>query len=140
MPMPFWDAQQMAAHPDVDLVDAGTRPSYRRDMCLSALRNAKHVYNAIPFAADLGAAKALRDAAVDAGTVTAVDAYSEHLGPLRFAEEILAEGTLGNVQTVSGRLELSLFAEPHSAFPTTGSTIRASVRARCGISDPTFFI
>src|SRR5215467_8027026 len=32
--MPFWDAQEMARHPDIDIVDAGTRPSYRRAMCL----------------------------------------------------------------------------------------------------------
>jgi predicted dehydrogenase len=113
----FWDAQQMSAHPDIDVIDAGTRPSYRREMCLCALGNGKHVYNAIPFAADLAAAKDLRDAAAVAGTVTAVDAYSEHLGPFRFAEEILAEGVLGKVQTVAGRLELSLFARPLSAFP-----------------------
>jgi predicted dehydrogenase len=116
--LPFWDAAAMAAHPDIDLIDAGTRPSYRREMCLAALANGKHVYNAIPFAADLDAAKDLRNAAAAApGTVTAVDAYSEHLGPIRFAEEILAEGALGNLQTVAGRLELSLFAQPQSAFP-----------------------
>jgi predicted dehydrogenase len=117
VPLAFWDAHQMATHPEIDLVDAGTRPSYRRDMCLAALHNGKHVYNAIPFAANLDAAKELRDAAAAAGTVTAVDAYSEHLGPFRFAEEVLAEGALGNVQTVAGRLELSLFAQPTSAFP-----------------------
>jgi predicted dehydrogenase len=117
IPLAFWDAEEMAAHSDVDLIDAGTRPSYRRDMCLAGLRNGKHVYNAVPFAADLDAAKELRDAAAAAGTITAVDAYSEHLGPFRFAEEILSEGTLGNVQTVVGRLELSLFAQPVSNFP-----------------------
>jgi predicted dehydrogenase len=115
--LPFWDAQVMAQHPDIDVVDAGTRPSYRRDMCLAALANGKHVYNGIPFAADLEAARALRDAATAAGTVTAVDAYSEHFGPFRLAEEILAEGTLGTIQSVVGRLELSLFAQPTSAFP-----------------------
>jgi predicted dehydrogenase len=117
VPLAFWDAQEMAAHPDVDVVDVGTRPSFRRDMCLAALRNGKHVYTGVPFAADLDAARELRDAAGEAGTVTAVDAYSEHLGPFRFAEEVLAEGTLGSIQTVVGRLELSLFAQPLSAFP-----------------------
>jgi predicted dehydrogenase len=115
--MPFWDAAEMAAHPDIDVVDAGTRPNVRRAMCLAALAHGKHVYNGIPFAADLEAARELRDAAAAAATVTAVDAYSEHLGPLRFAEEIVADGTLGTVQTVLGRLELSLFAQPTSQFP-----------------------
>lgn len=115
--LPFWDAQEMARHPDIDLVDVGTRPSLRRDMCLAALSSGKHVYNGIPFAADLEAARELRDAADKAGTVTAVDAYSEHFGPFRLAEEILAEGALGTVQSVIGRLELSLFAQPMSQFP-----------------------
>jgi predicted dehydrogenase len=115
--MPFWDAQEMAQHPEIDIVDVGTRPSYRRDMCLAALANGKHVYNGVPFAADLDAARALRDAAATAGTVTAVDAYSEHFGPFRLAEEILGEGTLGTVQSVVGRLDLSLFDRPTSAFP-----------------------
>jgi predicted dehydrogenase len=115
--LPFWDAQEMALHPDIDLVDAGTRPSYRRDMCLAALGAGKHVYNGIPFAADLDAARALRDAAASAGTVAVVDAYSEHSGPFRFAEELVAEGTLGTLQSMTGRLELSLFAQPTSTFP-----------------------
>lgn len=115
--LPFWDAGAMAADPDIDIMDVGTRPSYRRDMCLAALRNGKHVYNAVPFAADLAAAKELRDAARQAGTVTAVDAYSEHQGPIRFAEEIIADGSLGTIQTVNARLELSLFDQPTSGFP-----------------------
>src|SRR5438874_11657824 len=67
--MPFWDATEMARHPEIDLVDVGTRPSYRREMCLAALEAGKHVYGGIPFAADLDAARALRDAAAAAGTV-----------------------------------------------------------------------
>lgn len=117
IPMPFWDALEMARHRDIDIVDVGTRPSYRRAMCLAALEAGKHVYNGIPFAADLAAAKALRDAARQAGTVTAVDAYSEHFGVFRLAEEVLGAGDLGVVQSVVGRLELSLFAQPVSTFP-----------------------
>ena len=58
-----------------------------------------------------------RDAAASVGTVAVVDAYSEHFGVFRFAEEVLADGTLGVAQSVVGRLELSLFAQPTSAFP-----------------------
>ena len=115
--MPFWDAAEMARHPDIDVIDVGTRPSYRRDMCLAALGAGKHVYDGIPFAADLDAARALRDAADAVGTVAVVDAYSEHLGPFRFAEELLRAGELGTVQSVVGRLELSLFDRPTSTFP-----------------------
>ncbi len=115
--LPFWDAREMARHSDIDIVDAGTRPSFRRDMCLAALAAGKHVYNGIPFAADLEAAQALRRAAASSGLIAVVDAYSEHSGPFRLAAEVLAEGTLGTVQSVTGRLDLSLFAQPTSSFP-----------------------
>jgi predicted dehydrogenase len=117
IPMAFWDAEKLARHPDIDIVDAGTRPSYRRPMCVTALEAGKHVYNGIPFAADLDGARVLRDAAAAGGTVAVVDAYSEHFGAFRFAEELLAEGSLGTVQSAVGRLEMSLFAQPTSTFP-----------------------
>src|SRR3546814_9655279 len=59
---PFWDAEAMAADPDIDIIDCGTRPNIRHAMVLAALRNGKHVYNGIPFAADLEQARQLRDA------------------------------------------------------------------------------
>jgi predicted dehydrogenase len=115
--LPFWDAEEMARHTDIDIVDAGTRPSYRLAMCLAALGAGKHVYNGIPFAADLPAARQLREAAANTGRVAVVDAYSEHFGVFRFAKELIDEGTLGTVQSVVGRLDLSLFDRPTSTFP-----------------------
>ncbi|HLG67931.1 MAG TPA: Gfo/Idh/MocA family oxidoreductase [Acidimicrobiales bacterium] len=115
--LPFWDATEMARHPDIDVVDVGTRPDLRRDMCLAALAAGKHVYDGIPFAASLGDAKALRDAQARSGCVGVVDAYSEYLAPLRFAKELVDEGTLGRLQSVAARLELSLFDRPTSTFP-----------------------
>ena len=90
---------------------------------------------------NLEAAKELRDAAVAAGTVAAVDAYSEHLGPFRLAEEILAEGSLGQLQTVSGRLDLSLFDRPTSTFPYNwfhDSVYGAERAAESGLAPPPF--
>ncbi len=117
IPLPFWNAQAMAQHPEIDIVDVGTRPSYRLDMCATALAAGKHVYSGIPFAADLQAARALHDAADAAGTIAVVDAYSEHFACFRLAEELLGEGKLGEIQSVVGRLELSLFDRPTSSFP-----------------------
>jgi len=73
----FWNAQEMAADPDIDIVDCGTRPSIREAMVLACLRNGKHVYNAIPFAASLDGARTLHDAWRQSGTVSVVDASSE---------------------------------------------------------------
>jgi hypothetical protein len=50
---PYWNALDMAADPNIDIVDCGTRPNIREAMVLASLRSGKHVYNAIPFAATL---------------------------------------------------------------------------------------
>lgn len=114
--MPFWDAAVMAAHPDIDVIDVGTRPWLRQEMSAAALAAGKHVYHGMPFAGDIDAARRLRDAAQNSGTVAVVDAYAEHIGAFQLLEELITEGTLGTVQTVVARLELSIFAPAKSQF------------------------
>src|SRR3546814_14008208 len=86
---PFWDAEAMAADPDIDIIDCGTRPNIRHAMVLAALRNGKHVYNGIPFAADLEQARQLRDAWRASGKVAVVDAFSQWLPAHRAAREMI---------------------------------------------------
>ena len=50
IPRAFWDYRAMAQDPDIDIVDVGTRPNLRYDMCMAALAAGKHVYNGVPFA------------------------------------------------------------------------------------------
>src|SRR5687768_17279605 len=50
---PFWDAQAMIRSGEIDIVDCGTRPSVRHPMVLTALQNGVHVYNGVPFAANI---------------------------------------------------------------------------------------
>lgn len=116
IPMAFWDHREMAAHPDIDVIDVGTRPSMRRDMCVAAFEADKHVYNGIPFAASLKDANDLREAWQRSGRVGAVDAYSEHLPPLVLAREIINGGDIGDVFSIACRLEMSLFNQPVSTF------------------------
>ena len=92
---PFWDAQAMAAHPDIDILDCGTRPSVRDPVVAHALRNGKHVYNAIPFATDIDRARELRDIWKASGKVGVVDAFSQWLPAHRLVKEMLADGFLG---------------------------------------------
>jgi predicted dehydrogenase len=113
----FWDAQEMVAHPDIDIVDCGTRPSLRDPMVLSALRHAKHVYNAIPFATDIDRARALRDAWKTSGKVGVVDAYSQWLPTHRLAKEMLEERFLGEPFGGTCQFNLSLFNTPNPHFP-----------------------
>jgi len=116
IPKAFWDYREMAQDPEIDLVDAGTRPNLRYDMCLSAIEAGKHVYNGIPFADTIEHARDLRDAAAKAGVVAAVDAYSEHLPAIAWARELIAGGELGQVFSVNCRLHMSLFNTPVSTF------------------------
>lgn len=114
---PFWDAQQMAAHPDIDIIDCGTRPNLRDPMVLSALHNGKHVYNAIPFASDLDHAREMHDAWRASGSTAVVDAFSEWLPAHRMAKEMVDGGYLGQPFGGSCTFNMSLFNKPNAHFP-----------------------
>jgi len=114
---PFWDALAMTADPDLDLIDCGTRPSVRQPMVLAALRNGKHAYNGIPFAADLESARALHQAWKASGKVAVVDAFSQWLPQHRLVKELLDDGSLGQPFAGTCQFNLGLFNQPHPRFP-----------------------
>jgi predicted dehydrogenase len=113
----FWDAAAMVSDPEIDIIDCGTRPSVRHAMVLSGLRQGKHVYNAIPFAADLEAARSLHSAWKESGTVAIVDAYSQWLPAHRLAKEMIDAGYLGQPFGGTCIFNMSLFNRPHPQFP-----------------------
>lgn len=110
----FWDYQVMAADTQID---CGTRPNIRYDMVLSALRAGKHVYNGIPFAADLERAHELHEAWRDSGRVGCVDAFVQWLPAHRLLKEMIDEGFLGQPFGGPLRFHLSLFNQPRLNFP-----------------------
>ena len=114
---PYWDAQKMAADPDIDILDCGTRPNIRYAMVLAALRNRKHVYNGIPFAADLDRARDLHQAWKASGSVAIVDAFSEWIPAHRLAKEMLDSGYLGQPFGGTCIFNMSLFNNPNPNFP-----------------------
>src|SRR4051794_25427825 len=87
--LPCWDAQGLAAHPDIDILDCGTRPSVRDPVVVSALRNGKHVYDSIPFATDIDRAREIHQAWKASKRVGVVDAFSEWLPVHRLVKEML---------------------------------------------------
>jgi predicted dehydrogenase len=109
IPRAFWDAEAMAADPDIDIIDCGTRPSIREAHVLAALRGGKHVYNAIPFARDLDGARALHDAWKASGTQAITDAYSEWLPQFQLARRLLDAGRLGRPFGGTCTFNMSLF-------------------------------
>jgi predicted dehydrogenase len=117
IPRPFWDAEAMAADPDIDILDCGTRPNYRQAMVTAALRNGKHVYNAIPCAANIDGARELLAAWKASGKVAIVDAYSQWLPQHRLVKEMIDAGFLGQPFGGACVFNLSLFNQPHPQFP-----------------------
>jgi predicted dehydrogenase len=113
----FWDAEAMAADPDIDIIDCGTRPSIREAHVLAALANGKHVYNAIPFARDLDGARRLHETWAASGTVAITDAYSEWLPVFQIARRMLDEGYIGTPFGGSCTFTMSLFNRLQPAFP-----------------------
>lgn len=114
---PYWNAEAMAADPDIDILDCGTRPSIRYPMVLAALRHKKHVYNGIPFAADLAGARELHRAWRASGSTAIVDAFSEWIPAHRVAKEMLDSGHLGQPFAGTCIFNMALFNSPNPHFP-----------------------
>lgn len=112
IPKPFWDYRAMAASPDIDLVDCGTRPNIRRDMVLSCFANGKHVYNGIPFADTFDSARLLVDAQRKSGCVAMVDAFTQWVPAHRLMKEMIDQGYLGRAVQVDLEFHLPLFNPP----------------------------
>jgi predicted dehydrogenase len=114
---PFWDAAEMCADPDIDIVDCGTRPATRLAMVLAALDHGKHVYNAAPHAPHWAGAKAIDAAWRKAGTIGVVDAFSQWIPALRQLAALVDAGYLGEPLGGTARFNLSLFNLPDKRFP-----------------------
>lgn len=117
VPRAFWNAEAMCADPEIDIVDCGTRPSIRRDMVLAALRAGKHVYNGIPFAANLDDARTLHAAWKESGKIAVVDAFTQWVPAHRLARQIIDDGALGQLFAGTCMFNISLFNQPHPLFP-----------------------
>lgn len=103
---PFWSAEAMAADPDIHIIDCGTRPSLRHKMVQDCFAGGKHVYNGIPFAANIDDARDLHRAWKDSGKVGVVDALSQWIPALRLMKEKLDAGDIG--QPFGGTLHFNM--------------------------------
>ena len=133
IPRAFWDYRQMARDPEIDIVDVGTQPDLRYDMCLSALKAGRHVYMGVPFADSMEHARALHDAYVRSGKVAAIDAYPV-LPPIAFAKELIEEGAVGELFSLTCTVQMSLFNWQLSTFGYNWFSKREAGRSRCAIS------
>jgi predicted dehydrogenase len=115
VPKAYWDYREMVADPDLDIIDAGTRPDLRRDMVLAAVAHGKHVYASANMAATLDAAREMRDAVRAAGVVAALDSTMAETPAHRQLRTMIDEGYLGRPAVVQTRFHISLFNGPNPA-------------------------
>ncbi|ATB29241.1 Gfo/Idh/MocA family protein [Melittangium boletus] len=117
IPRAFWDARAMAADPDIDIIDCGTRASIREGMVLACLENGKHVYNAIPHAVGLEGARVLNEAWARSGRVGVVDAFSEWVPAHQMMKEMIEDGALGQPFGGTCVFNMSLYNILDPRFP-----------------------
>jgi predicted dehydrogenase len=113
----FWDYRAMCADPDLDIIDCGTRPSYRYDMVMSALGNDKHVYNGIPFAIDLPHAQAMLALQRERKKIGVADAFIQAIPAVARMKEMIEDGFLGELYFVTSYFNQQLFNEQSRHFP-----------------------
>jgi predicted dehydrogenase len=97
----FASAEELAFHPDVDLVVVSVKVPAHAAVIRAALAAGKHVLAEWPLGADLAEASALADAAVGAAVVHAVNLQAYHSPGARFVADLLAGGRIGAVESVS---------------------------------------
>lgn len=117
IPKAYWNHEEMAADPDIDIIDVGTRPAFRFPMVMAALRNGKHVYNALPFATSLADAEAMRDAQQAAGVVGVVDAQFRWSPPAQQMKAMIDSGFIGRPLGFNVQLMLPLIVEQGRTYP-----------------------
>ena len=127
----YWNHEQMSADPELDIIDVGTRPSFRLPMVLAALAHRKHVYCALPFAVDADKAAQMHAAQRDAGTVGVVDAQFRWSPAAQTMKAMVDEGFIGTPLGFNVQLFLPLFS--HEGRPYCYS-------AFSGATDPYYWL
>jgi predicted dehydrogenase len=112
----YTDYDALLQHPSLDAVVIASPPSTHREMALKALDAGKHVLIEKPFALNSADALAMRDRARSAGKTTMI-AEAYRFAPSRvYAKELIEQGYIGKLQTVS----VTLFLGPRQRPEATG--------------------
>ncbi|MER7453619.1 Gfo/Idh/MocA family oxidoreductase [Nocardia beijingensis] len=97
----FADADELVAHPDVDLVVVSVKASGHAAVIRAALAAGKHVVSEWPLGVDAAEASELTEAATAAGVVHAVVLQGHHSPSARFAADLVADGRIGALESVA---------------------------------------
>src|SRR5215475_9720114 len=97
----FANAEELAFHPEVDLVVASVKVPAHAAVVGAALAAGKHVYAEWPLGADLAETGALAGAAAEAGVVHAVNLQAYHSPGARSVADLIAGGRIGAFESLS---------------------------------------
>lgn len=117
IPKAYWNHEEMAADPDLDIIDVGTRPSFRFPMVMAALSQGKHVYDALPFATSLPDAETMQAAQQAGGLTGVVDAQFRWSPPAQQMKAMVEAGFIGRPLGFNLQLMLPLIVENGSSYP-----------------------
>src|SRR5690348_13823802 len=93
----FSDPEQLARHPNVDLVTVSVKvPDHYRPV-MAAIGAGKHVYCEWPLGRDTGDAVRLLEAAEQAGVRHAVGLQGQTSPAINYARDLIADGYVGRV-------------------------------------------
>ena len=110
------DWQAMCNDPDIDVVDICTPNHLHMDMALAAIRAGKHVYCEKPLALTAADARLIRDAADEAGVITAMG-FNYICNPLiSKARQMIASGSIGDICSFRGSYQEDYLADPSTPF------------------------
>jgi len=100
IPFALCDAQELACHPEVDLVVAAAGIRTHASVIRPALACGKHVLSEWPLGVSIDEAAELSDLAQAAGVVHAVGLQGLHAPGVRFVRDLLAAGRIGDIRCV----------------------------------------
>jgi predicted dehydrogenase len=125
VPKAYWDVADMCADRDLDIIDVGSRPSFRYDMVMAAFEGGKNVYDALPFALDAGRARNMVEAGKRAGKVGVVDAQFRWVPAGMHMKALIDDGFVGrplgfNVQLLMPLQQNGDDVYPYCAYPEGG--------------------
>jgi predicted dehydrogenase len=117
IPKAYWNHELMAADPELDIIDVGTRPSFRFPMVMAALAAGKHVYDALPFAMSVADALAMRDLQRQSRLVGVVDAQFRWFPPAQQMKAMIDEGFIGRPLGFNVQLFTPLVVDGGKPYP-----------------------
>src|SRR5712691_5354324 len=93
----FWDHEQLVTRPDIDVVAVTVRAPLHRELVSAALAAGKAVYCEWPLGRDLDDARAMAALATEQGVRTAVGLQARQAPAIRFVQQLLGDGYVGEV-------------------------------------------